>query len=61
MNIRKPSFWSRLPFTEKAAYLCSSKQARDYSQACSMLARQPRRTPPKRTPKEITGYWWNNT
>jgi hypothetical protein len=60
-DIRKPPFWNRMSFTAKAGYLCASKQARDYSEACSMLAKQPRRPLPKRTPKEIAGYWWNNS
>ena len=41
MNL--PYFWSRLSFPAKAAYLCSSKQARDYSHACTILASLPRR------------------
>lgn len=41
--IRKPTFWHRMSWAQKAAYLCSSRQARDYSEACSILARQPRR------------------
>jgi hypothetical protein len=32
-----------MSYTAKAAYLCSSAQARDYSHACSILASQPRR------------------
>lgn len=41
-TIRKPYFWAGMSFAQKAAYLCSSAQARDYSEACSILARQPR-------------------
>jgi len=41
MNL--PPSWSRMGWHEKAAYLCSSHQARDYSDACSMLAKLPRR------------------
>jgi len=37
-SLRLPYFWSRLSFVQKAAYLCSSKQAKDYSDACSILA-----------------------
>jgi hypothetical protein len=42
-EIRKPSFWPRLSFYARAAYLCSSRQARDFSEACAMMAKQPRR------------------
>lgn len=46
-DIRKPPFWHRIGWSEKAAYLLSSKQARDYSEACSMLAkRKPRKPAP---------------
>lgn len=38
--VKVPSNWSRMGFTVKAAYLCSTRQARDYSEACSMLAKR---------------------
>lgn len=41
---RRPFFWSRLPWTQKAAYLLSSNQARTYEEACSMLASPRRRS-----------------
>lgn len=43
MSLRLPSNWHTLGFTQKAAYLCSTRQARDYSEACSILAKLPRR------------------
>ncbi len=45
--LRLPSQWRTLSFPQKAAYLCTTKQARDYSEACSMLARLPRRPKPR--------------
>lgn len=59
MNL--PHFWHRLSFTAKAAYLCSAHLARDYSEACSMLAKMRSR---KRTPIQSAvaekKYWWDN-
>lgn len=40
MNV--PSSWNRMLWREKAAYLCSSRQARDFSAACAMLAKRRR-------------------
>lgn len=42
-NIRIPPFWGRIGWTQKAAYLLSSGQARDYPHACSILAKRKRR------------------
>ena len=39
-DIRKPPFWHRIGWSEKAAYLCSSRQAKDYSEACAMLKKR---------------------
>ena len=53
-TLRLPSFWSRLDWTAKAAYLRSSRQARDYSEACSLLAKMRRpkvKLPPHRQQK----------
>lgn len=41
MNL--PPSWSRMGWSERAGYLCASHQARDYSHACSILAKLPRR------------------
>lgn len=57
-DIRKPPFWHRIGWSEKAAYLLSSKQARDYSEACSMLAkRKPVKQP---TAPVVMRYPYNN-
>lgn len=52
--IRKPYFWNRMSWTECAAYLVRTHQARDFPHACSILASLPRRkrTPPT-TPREV--------
>lgn len=39
-----PSFWSGMSFVNKASYLCSTHQARDYNEAASMLAHLRRRS-----------------
>lgn len=39
-----PSHWRNMGFTVRAAYLCSTGQARNYSEACSMLARSRKRS-----------------
>lgn len=50
-NLNLPFFWKRLPWCEKAAYLTRTHQARDYSDACSILAKmRPRKRPVVRTP-----------
>lgn len=55
---RLPSFWSGMSFCAKAAWLVTARMARDYNEACSMLARLPRK--PK--PRQIAGdYWWNKS
>lgn len=46
-GVNWPPHIRRAGFTVKAAYLCSSGKARDYSEACSMLAKL-RRTAVKR-------------
>lgn len=43
-SIRRPYFWSRMKWRERAAYLLSSNQARSFGEACSILASQRRRT-----------------
>jgi hypothetical protein len=45
VNLRLPSNWRTLGFTQKAAYLCSTRQARDYSEACSILGKCGGRKP----------------
>jgi hypothetical protein len=37
-NLRLPYFWRGMSYTAKAAHLCETRQARDYSHACSILA-----------------------
>lgn len=43
MNPRLPYFWRRMSWTQKAAWLCSAHIARDYPEACLMLAKLPRK------------------
>ena len=43
--MKTPTFWKGMSFTAKAGYLTATRQARDYSEACSMLAKMKR---PKR-------------
>jgi len=43
MSYNLPPSWFRMSFTAKAAYLCATKHARDYSHACSMLAQRKKR------------------
>lgn len=45
---RLPNFWSGMSFTAKAAWLCTSRIAENFNEACSMLAharRRPRAKP----------------
>jgi hypothetical protein len=49
--MKKPSFWKGMSFTAKAGYLTATRQARNYSEACAMLAAQPRRK--KTTPAPV--------
>lgn len=42
MNL--PPTWNKMGFTDKAAYLCSSKQARNYPEACAMLSHRRRKS-----------------
>ena len=57
--MRLPPQWRTLSFHQKAAYLCSTRQARDYSEACSMLARLPRRPRSRAVAAAAKEYWWN--
>lgn len=41
--MRLPSFWSGMSSVNKAAYLCQTHQAKDFNDACSMLAKMRRR------------------
>lgn len=43
MNLRLPPQWRTLSWHARAAYLCATRQARDFSEACSMLAKLPRK------------------
>ncbi len=62
MSLRLPFFWKRMGFTAKAAYLCSSHQAKDYSEACAKLRalkpRKPSRVPVNQGNPEK--FWWND-
>ena len=55
---RLPSFWSGMGFTARAAWLCESKIAKDFSEACSMLARLPRKPKPRDVAPRKGEYWW---
>ena len=59
MNL--PKSWPRMGWTAKAAYLCQSHQAIDYSDACAKL--KAMRAPVKKpTPTQAAvaqqNYWW---
>lgn len=41
MNL--PHFWRGMSWSAKAAWLCSSRNARDYRHACQILASLPRK------------------
>lgn len=47
-ELRLPSSWRGMSFTNKAGYLCATHQAKDYSEACSILRemRGPRKPAP---------------
>lgn len=48
-TLRLPNNWGTLGFTAKAGWLTQTGQARDYSEACSILGRRggrKRRKPP---------------
>ena len=51
-----PSFWSGMSYVAKAAFLCAQGQARDFNEACSLLAQAKLR--PVR-PAETQEFWWN--
>lgn len=53
MTLRLPNFWSGMSFTAKAAYLCSTNQAKDYSHACQILRSFRRRPRAKPTQAEV--------
>lgn len=54
MNLRLPSFFRGMSWVNKAGYLVSSGQARDFSHACSILAALPRKPRPRDlTPKAV--------
>lgn len=56
-SVKTPYFWKGMSFTAKAGYLCATKQARDYSHACSLLAARKRK--PKARKQEVV-YWWED-
>jgi hypothetical protein len=58
-SLRLPANWRTLSFPQKAAYLCTTRQARDYSEACSMLARLPRRPSARSIATAARDFWWN--
>lgn len=44
-KLNLPASWDRMGWTNKAGYLCSTHQARDYPDACSILAGMRRPKP----------------
>ena len=56
--MRLPPQWRTLSFAQKAAYLCTTRQARDYSEACSMLAKLPRKPRSQILAAATKDYWW---
>lgn len=58
MNL--PHFWSRMGWTEKAAYLCRTHQAKDYSDACAKLRAMRKPSPrPNQGARPVQTFWWN--
>lgn len=57
-----PPSWRRMGFTDKAAWLCLTKQAKNYFEACSMLAKRKRIKPaaPVQGPARKIRYPYNN-
>lgn len=53
---RLPHFWRGMGFTARAAWLVTAGLASDYSEACSMMARLPRKPKPRQVAAD---YWWN--
>lgn len=57
MNV--PPSWNRMGFCAKAAYLVYTHQAKDYSDACSMLARARKPKRPIKPGRSVESFWWN--
>lgn len=59
-TLRLPYFWKGMGFCQKAAYLCSTSQARDYSDACRILGSMKKKRPraaPANKPAENLWYF----
>jgi hypothetical protein len=66
---RLPHFWRDMGFTAKAAWLCSARLARDYSEACTILAGMRKRAPRATAAAPVAAaeaasdatkqYWWS--
>lgn len=51
---RLPSFWAGMSHVGKAAWLTNAHLARDFNEACSMLAASKRAATPKPTAQEYS-------
>jgi hypothetical protein len=56
MKLNLPRFWRGMGWTEKAAYLCRTHQARDFADACAILRAMPRKKKP--APKQVSPDYW---
>ncbi len=57
--LRLPSFWKGMSFTAKAAHLCTTKQAKDYSDACRILgSMKKKRVTPRRAEVAPQSLWY---
>lgn len=58
--MRTPSYWKGMPFTARAAWLVSTRQAATYEDACSMLAKLRKAKPPTPIQAAVAQkeYWW---
>lgn len=59
-TIRKPPHWPGMTQYARRCYLVDTHQARDYSEACSMLASQPRRRKPAPAQPVVMRYPYAN-
>lgn len=57
-GVRTPAYWNGMPFTAKAAWLVSTRQAKTYEEACSMLGRR-RKKPVVKQNVSTERFWWN--
>lgn len=59
-NLRLPSYWPGMSYTAKAGFLLATGQARDWSNACSILRnrRKTKRGTPMAAAVADTKFWY---